>query len=76
MMRSIPSGFACFDATFATNLVDAIPTDDGMPTCSLIAALIPELRQGINCLVKGSRSMGMEAVVEAIQQDRGMREAG
>jgi UDP-N-acetylmuramoyl-tripeptide--D-alanyl-D-alanine ligase len=42
---------------------------------SLIEALIPELRLGINCLVKGSRSMGMEAVVEAIRQDRGMKEA-
>lgn len=41
----------------------------------LIEALVPELRSGINCLVKGSRSMGMEAVVEAIRQDRGMREA-
>lgn len=43
---------------------------------SLIEALIPELRPGINCLVKGSRSMGMEAVVAAIRQDPGMREAG
>ncbi len=42
---------------------------------SLIEALIPELRSGINCLVKGSRSMGMEAVVEAIRQDHGMQEA-
>ena len=42
---------------------------------ALIKALIQELRPGINCLVKGSRSMGMEAVVEAIRQDRGMREA-
>ena len=41
---------------------------------SLIEALIPELRLGINCLVKGSRSMRMEMVVEAIRQDRGMRE--
>ncbi len=41
---------------------------------SLIEALIPELSSGINCLVKGSRAMGMEAVVEAIRQDRGMRE--
>jgi UDP-N-acetylmuramoyl-tripeptide--D-alanyl-D-alanine ligase len=43
---------------------------------SLIEALITELRPGINCLVKGSRSMGMETVVEAVMQDCGMREAG
>ncbi len=40
---------------------------------SLIAALVPELKLGINCLVKGSRSMGMEKVVAAIRQDRGMK---
>ncbi len=33
---------------------------------SLIEALKAELRPGINCLVKGSRSMGMENVVHAI----------
>jgi UDP-N-acetylmuramoyl-tripeptide--D-alanyl-D-alanine ligase len=33
---------------------------------SLIDALKSELRPGINCLVKGSRSMGMEQVVHAI----------
>ncbi len=33
---------------------------------SLIVALKSELRPGINCLVKGSRSMGMEHVVHAI----------
>jgi UDP-N-acetylmuramoyl-tripeptide--D-alanyl-D-alanine ligase len=33
---------------------------------SLIKALKSELRPGINCLVKGSRSMGMEQVVHAI----------
>lgn len=32
----------------------------------LIEALQSELRPGINCLVKGSRSMGMEQVVHAI----------
>lgn len=32
----------------------------------LIEALKSELRPGINCLVKGSRSMGMEQVVHAI----------
>jgi len=42
---------------------------------SLIEALIPELRLGINCLIKGSRSMEMETVVAAIRQERGMREA-
>ncbi|MEE8340439.1 MAG: UDP-N-acetylmuramoyl-tripeptide--D-alanyl-D-alanine ligase [Xanthomonadales bacterium] len=42
---------------------------------ALIEALIPELKPRINCLVKGSRSMGMEAVVAAIRQERGMREA-
>jgi UDP-N-acetylmuramoyl-tripeptide--D-alanyl-D-alanine ligase len=35
-------------------------------TESLISALREELRPGINCLVKGSRSMGMEHVVKAI----------
>jgi UDP-N-acetylmuramoyl-tripeptide--D-alanyl-D-alanine ligase len=43
---------------------------------SLITALQTELRAGINCLVKGSRSMGMEAVVSAITHVHGMREAG
>jgi len=33
---------------------------------SLIEALQAELRPGVNCLVKGSRSMGMEQVVNAI----------
>ena len=32
----------------------------------LTAALLKSLRPGITCLVKGSRSMGMEAVVAAI----------
>ncbi len=42
---------------------------------SLIEALLDQLRPGINCLVKGSRSTGMEAVVEAITGDLGLREA-
>lgn len=41
----------------------------------LTAALQRSLHAGINCLVKGSRSMGMEVVVEAITGDDGMREA-
>jgi len=42
----------------------------------LAEALLRSLRPGINCLVKGSRSMGMETVVAAITQRPGMREAG
>jgi len=41
----------------------------------LAASLRRQLHAGINCLVKGSRSMGMEQVVEAITSDSGMREA-
>jgi UDP-N-acetylmuramoyl-tripeptide--D-alanyl-D-alanine ligase len=40
----------------------------------LIGALDSELRSGVTCLVKGSRSMGMERVVRAISADD-MREA-
>ena len=42
---------------------------------ALIAALRAELRPGINCLVKGSRSMGMEKVVHAIAARAPVREA-
>ena len=42
---------------------------------SLVEALHAELRPGVNCLVKGSRSMGMEAVVVAITGDQGIRKA-
>jgi UDP-N-acetylmuramoyl-tripeptide--D-alanyl-D-alanine ligase len=43
---------------------------------ALAEAVRRSLRPGVNCLVKGSRSMGMEAVVEAITRNDGMREAG
>ena len=42
---------------------------------ALIQALRRHVRPGVNCLVKGSRSMGMEAVVEAIVDESGLREA-
>ena len=42
----------------------------------LVQALRRQLRPGVNCLVKGSRSMGMEAVVEALVDESRLREAG
>jgi UDP-N-acetylmuramoyl-tripeptide--D-alanyl-D-alanine ligase len=42
----------------------------------LAAALRREIHAGVNCLVKGSRSMGMEDVVEALVTESELREAG
>jgi UDP-N-acetylmuramoyl-tripeptide--D-alanyl-D-alanine ligase len=42
----------------------------------LVRALRRQVRPGVNCLVKGSRSMGMEAVVEALVAESDMRETG
>ena len=43
---------------------------------ALAEAVRRSLRPGVNCLVKGSRSMGMEAVVEAITRGNDTRETG
>ena len=42
----------------------------------LAAALCRALEPGVTCLVKGSRSMGMEAVVQAVVRESELREAG
>jgi UDP-N-acetylmuramoyl-tripeptide--D-alanyl-D-alanine ligase len=47
---------------------------------ALIESLTEEIRPGINCLIKGSRSMNMERVVKALEQESvnrtTVREAG
>jgi UDP-N-acetylmuramoyl-tripeptide--D-alanyl-D-alanine ligase len=42
---------------------------------ALVGALRSELRPGVNCLVKGSRSMGMERVVQVIAAPGALEEA-
>ena len=42
---------------------------------ALTAALRSQLKPGVACLVKGSRSMGMEQVVHAIVNGELLREA-
>ncbi|MEO8746747.1 MAG: UDP-N-acetylmuramoyl-tripeptide--D-alanyl-D-alanine ligase, partial [Rhodanobacter sp.] len=36
---------------------------------ALLAALRPQLHAGVSCLVKGSRSAGMDRVVDALRGD-------
>lgn len=42
---------------------------------ALLKALRRHIRPGVNCLVKGSRSMEMESVVEAVVKESDLREA-
>jgi UDP-N-acetylmuramoyl-tripeptide--D-alanyl-D-alanine ligase len=41
---------------------------------ALVEALVKTIRPGINCLIKGSRSMGMEQVVDALERESSRRE--
>lgn len=68
--------FAIGDATHAT--IDAFGPGgryfDSIP--ALLETLCRDLHPGVTCLVKGSRSMGMERVVDAISGSGQWREAG
>lgn len=68
--------FALGDATHAS--VDAFGPGGRYfhSMASMIEALCDELHAGVTCLVKGSRSMGMERVVRAISGSCQWREAG
>ena len=79
---SHPDPIKCVQRLFAVGEMSAHTVDAFGPGAShfadhdaLIAALRAELRPGINCLVKGSRSMGMEKVVHAIAARAPVREA-
>jgi UDP-N-acetylmuramoyl-tripeptide--D-alanyl-D-alanine ligase len=41
----------------------------------LVRALRRRVRPGVNLLIKGSRSMGMELVVQAVMKESALREA-
>ena len=53
----------------------ANPEATGYMLRGFFEALRRHIRPGVNCLVKGSRSMEMESVVEALAEESGMREA-